>query len=228
MVVLTGTAVHVSGQIGTGQHGPVVADSPKDTERPQANPKSSPPGPGVTPGFNRGGPLTIPMMSNDHIIAVTPKDGRSVTAMVIGFDRWQEYRAPAGVQLRPILSEGVLAPTFSGDEVRELAAFSISSLSVASRNVRGTWVRQQLRQPAKGDIVPSVLPEFAYYQIGSDVYAFSATTNGWDTLHLEGTEPKVVWTRTALIVEQDETLYVFSVAGGNWSKGLKVPSVTAK
>ena len=90
-------------------------------------------------------------------------------------------------------------------------------------------MRQALRQPVKGQLVPNVGPGMAYYQAGSDLYAFSATTNGWDTLHLGGADrPKISWGRTALLVEQDETLYVFSISRGKWSQGLKVPNPAAK
>jgi RNA polymerase sigma factor (sigma-70 family) len=229
LAMLTVAAVRVSGQFGAGTPAPDAADSP---ERPQPlpeNQKSSPDGLGVTPGFGRGGPLTIPTLVNDNFVAITPKDGRSVTAMIIGLDSWQEYRAPEGVRVRPVLGDDVLALSASGTAVTELAAFGTTSLSIAQRNLRGRWVRQALRQPVNGVIEPVVGVGSAYYHVGSEIYAYSATQNGWDTLHLDGNEiPKIVWGRTVILVEQDETLYVFSVSGGTWSKGLKVPSVTAK
>jgi RNA polymerase sigma factor (sigma-70 family) len=201
---------YASGQIDAG---------PAAQEKPQDRQTTKPAAPGVTPSK-----MTLPMVYNDAIIAVTPKDGRSISAMVVDFGVWQEYQAPEGVKVLPILSTDVLALHFSGPEVREIAAFCTSSLTVATQKLRGTWVRQRLRQPAKGNLTPTVLPGMAYYVVGTDIYAFSATMNSWDTLHLEGTEQgKIAWGRTDILVEQGEMLYVFSASGGKWSKGLKVP-----
>ncbi|QEH38587.1 ECF RNA polymerase sigma factor SigH [Aquisphaera giovannonii] len=173
--------------------------------------------------------LSLPTLSNDSIVAVAPRDRRSVTAMVIDDGAWQEYRAPEGTTLVPIMSADVLALMYTGDDVREVAALSTSSTSMVVEKPRGTWVRQPLRQPARGEIIPVLGQGMAYYHVDSDLYAYSATTNTWDTLHLDGAEPpRIALRRSDILAEQGDTLYVFSARRGKWSKGLKVPGTEPK
>jgi hypothetical protein len=169
------------------------------------------------------------VLYNNAIIAVAPKDHRSISAMVSNYGVWQEYRALEGTSITPVLAPDVLALVVEGDEVREVAAFHSPSLTLNWRNPPGTWARQALRRPAKGPVQPVVGPGWAYYRVGGDVYAYSGMMNGWDALYLDGPErPKVATSTTAILVEHAETLYVFNLGSGKWSKGLKVPSPAAK
>ncbi len=192
-------------------------------------PKSPEPAPGERPAVLKNGTPTLarptlPIVYNDAIISVTPKDGRSINAMIVKDGVWQDYRPRENVRLTPLLSNDVLAPGISGTEVREVAALSTSPDAAAAGNSKGKWVRQSLVQPVNGQVFPIVLAGLAFYHIDKEIYAFSAMTNSWDALHLEGAAaPKISPGKTNILVEQGDTLYVFSISRGKWSKGLKVP-----
>ena len=98
---------YVSLQIGA--RAPAAVREAAGFPKPQEDKKFEPGGQGVTPAL-----LTLPVIYNDAIIAVTPKDGRSVNAMVVDYGIWQEYRAPEGVLLHPIMSSDVFAPDSRG------------------------------------------------------------------------------------------------------------------
>jgi hypothetical protein len=226
--LLAVAGAYAAGQIGRSAPAPGQAKAELPAT-PDAQPATIPlPGMGGTPGLSPV-QLKLPTLSNDSIVAAVPKDGRSITAMLVEIGDWQEYKAPEGTRIRPVLSNNVLAVQLSGDEVREIAALGTSPRAVSPGNFRGTWVRQTLRAPARGEVSPIFATDLVYYEIGGDIYAFSATTNGWDTLHLEGAErPRILANGSKILVEQGDTLYVFAASHGKWSKGLQVPGGEAK
>ena len=164
------------------------------------------------------------MVYGPEIISVTSKDNQSISAMVADVGTWDTYQAPAGVHIFGVASNNVMALAVSGDEIPELAAICMASNYPAKGPKPGTFVNHRLEKPAKGEIYPTVGPGLAFYQIGSDVHAFSAATNSWDSIALGGDEiPKVSMAAKAIIAEQEDKVFVFGLNTGKWSEGLKLP-----
>ena len=161
---------------------------------------------------------TIPALRGPSIIAVTAPDGRTLNALSYKFEPgakrvWQGYKIPEGVKhWLPLMGGEVLTIAMNG-EVSELAAFSPER--------EGAWKTQTLREPVEDEVVPIVGPGVAVYQVGNDVYAFSAKASQWGVLNLTGKgAPTVEVDNLAVLVQQGDTLHVFDVANGTWSDGV--------
>lgn len=83
--------------------------------------------------------------------------------------------ADAPLQVTPIDSPDIVALSFKGAKITRLAA--------VDRTNRMLYV-QELRQPAKGQVMPIVAPGIAVYAIGRYLYAYSATAHRWDVAEL--------------------------------------------
>jgi RNA polymerase sigma factor (sigma-70 family) len=173
--------------------------------------------------------IPIPAMQNASMVAVTAPDGRSLRAMSLLGGVWREYQVAQGFHTMPIWTGDMLALAVSGPSVREVAVFDAS-------NNGGSWARQALREPLDGELIPTVGPGLALYQVGNDFYAYSVQAGKWGALHLEGGEAAQSQfacndtvakdgRANAIFVRQGQKLHVFSVPLGQWSEGveLKVP-----
>ena len=91
---------------------------------------------------------------------------------------------PKGVKATGILSDSVLTLMMEGPEITQIVAFDSAS---------GEWLPQNLREPAKGRVIPIVAQDMAAYAVGRFVYAFSAPAKRWDVLELvEGAKPSPI------------------------------------
>jgi hypothetical protein len=124
---------------------------------------------------------------------------------------WHRLQLPPGTTASAILSTDIAALAIKGKSIDHVAAFN------------GGWAVQHLLKPVEGEINPVVGPGFALYQAGRDFYAFSAYAGKWGVLHLEGDEEaKAATSPTNIEVLQGNTLYVFSLMRGEWSKGVAI------
>ena len=124
---------------------------------------------------------------------------------------WRRLQLPPGTTASPIVGEDVVALAIQGKSIDHVAAFN------------GGWAVQHLLKPIEGEINPVVRPGCALYQAGPDFYAFSAKAGKWGVLHLEGgADAKAAISPTDIEVLQGNTLYVFSLGRGEWSKGVAI------
>jgi hypothetical protein len=124
---------------------------------------------------------------------------------------WRRLQLPPGTTASPIVGSDVVALAIKGKSIDHVAVFN------------GGWAVQHLLKPVEGEINPVVGPGCALYQAGKDFYAFSAKAGKWGVLHLEGgEEAKAAMSPTDIEVLQGNTLYVFSLARGEWSKGVAI------
>ncbi len=115
-------------------------------------------------------------------------------------------------RLIPVMGPDLLALAYSGQEVREVAVFN---------GANGKWSIQVLDKPTKGQISPIVGPGSVLYQFDRDFYAFSGVAWRWGVLRLgEGEEPKFQFGSHAILVQQGDTLWVFSLKRGRWTEGV--------
>src|SRR5579883_1979215 len=124
---------------------------------------------------------------------------------------WKRLQLPPGMTATPIVGTDIVALAIKGKSIDHVAVFN-----------RG-WAVQHLLKPVEGEINPVVGPGSALYQADHDFYAFSAVAGKWGVLHLEGgAEAKAAISPTDIEVLQGNKLYVFSLARGEWSKGVAI------
>lgn len=163
----------------------------------------------------------MPVFRTQDILFVESPDRRSIQAMSLAVEGnnpgpavWDRFTLPPGVTATALCSFDTLAPIWKGKQIDQIAAFS---------RYTGVWAVQKLAKPAEEEITPYLAPEGAIYQVGNDVYAFSARKGTWGALHLEGTEkPLVSASQSDIEVLQGNKLYVFSTRRGNWSPGVEI------
>jgi hypothetical protein len=124
---------------------------------------------------------------------------------------WRRLQLPPGTTASPIVGSDVVALAIKGKSIDHVAAFN------------GGWAVQHLLKPVEGEMNPAVGPGSALYQADHDFYAFSVKAGKWGVLHLEGgEEAKAAMSPTDIEVLQGNKLYVFSLARGEWSKGVAI------
>jgi RNA polymerase sigma factor (sigma-70 family) len=157
----------------------------------------------------------ISKLVTDSLVVVQPDDEApdQILACSVETGRWKAYRAPKGTTVTPIASNEILATAPEGDKITQVAAFDPKT---------GEWYPQDLREPAKGQLMPQVNRDMVVYQVGRSIYAFSAQARKWDVLRLgKGARPVPVTHNTVVTVEQDNHLYVFSGKTGRW-EGIEI------
>jgi hypothetical protein len=159
----------------------------------------------------------FPIFRSSAILTVESPDRRSIQAMSLEADRaiWDRLTLPPDVTASPLMGDDTLVLILKGKKIDRVAAFS---------KYIGEWRTQQLARPAEDELTPYVLPGGAVYQVGNDIYAFSATTGTWGVLQLEGEEkPKVSYSPKDIEVLLGNKLYVFSLKhGGTFTPGIEV------
>jgi RNA polymerase sigma factor (sigma-70 family) len=127
---------------------------------------------------------------------------------------WQRLSLPPGITAAPILANDVAALTLKGKSIDHVAAFSMYT---------GTWRKQHLLKPVAEKLALIIGPGCALYQAGNDFYAFSARPGKWGVLHLEGdAKSRGMLSTHDISVVQGNTLYVFNLKHGEWSKGVAI------
>lgn len=163
----------------------------------------------------------LPVFRTQDILVVESPDRRSIQAMSLAVEGngrdhavWEKFTLPQGVTANPICSGDTLAPILKGKRIDLVAAFS---------RYTGIWAVLKLAKPAEEEITPNLSTGGAIYQVGNDVYAFSARKGTWGALHLEGTEkPLVSASPNDIEVLQGNKLYVFSLNVGKWTPGVEI------
>ncbi|MHB1557531.1 MAG: RNA polymerase sigma factor [Isosphaeraceae bacterium] len=161
----------------------------------------------------------MPVFRTQDILVVESPDRRSIQAMSLAAGDqdhavWSKFTLPPGVTATRMSSFDTLAPIWKGKRIDQVAAFS---------RYTGVWAVQKLNRPAEEELTPYLAPGGAIYQVGNDVYAFSARKGTWGALHLEGTEkPRVSASPSDIEVLQGNKLYVFSIKHGQWSPGVEI------
>ncbi len=164
-------------------------------------------------------PNQVPMLRAASILVVQSPDRKAIQAMSLDAGdqdaaSWQKFTIPPGVSASPIISADTLALVLKGRTIDQVAAFSRQT---------GEWKVQRLLKPAEDELAPYLSPGGAIYQVGNDVYAFSARTGTWGVLHLEGEEkPRVAIYPTDIEVLQGNRLHVFSLKHGSFSPGVEI------
>ena len=155
-------------------------------------------------------------MKSSSIILAMSEDQRAWEAMSLESDNatWQRLALPPEITADPVLANDVAALMMKGTKIDHVAAFSMYT---------GEWSPQHLLKPVAGQITPMVVPGCALYQAGNDLYAFSARPGKWGVLHLVGDSAVTAMLSTHDIsVYHGNTLYVFNLKHGQWSKGVAV------
>jgi hypothetical protein len=143
-----------------------------------------------------------------YTIAYKPKSGK-VSAYRVASGEWTSYHLPKGVEAVPIGGPNLAGLVESGDEIHQVAVYSAT---------QGKWFPIDLKEPAKGEVTPSIAPGLAAYTIGRRVYAFSSTTHTWDVLELEeGAKPALITLNSHATVEHNGHLYTFNAKTGKWT-----------
>ncbi len=163
----------------------------------------------------------MPVFRTQDILVVESPDRTSIQAMSLAVegDRsgpavWDRFTLPPGVTATAMCGFDTVAPILKGKQIDQVAAFS---------RYTGVWSVQKLTKPAEEEITPYLAPGGAIYQVGNDVYAFSARKGTWGALHLEGNEkPLVSASQSDIEVLQGNKLYVFSIKHGQWSPGVEM------
>jgi RNA polymerase sigma factor (sigma-70 family) len=159
------------------------------------------------------------VVRSSSILVVQSPDRTAIEAMSLDAGdqaaaSWQRFTIPPGVSASPLLNQDCLALHLRGKTIDHVAAFSRST---------GEWKVQRLLKPAQEELTPYLLLGGVIYQVGNDVYAFSARTGTWGVLHLEGEEkPRVAPSPTDIEVLQGNRLYVFSLKHGSFSPGVEM------
>ena len=161
----------------------------------------------------------LPVLRSASILVVESADRGSLQAMSLDSvgnheGTWQKLPIPPGITASPLMVEDTVALGLKGKAIDHVAAFS---------RYTGKWSIQHLLRPAEERISPYLLPGGAVYQVGNDVYAFSARQGSWGALHLEGAEKaQVALSVNDIDVLQGNRLYVFSLKNGRFSDGVDV------
>ncbi len=163
----------------------------------------------------------LPVFRSQDILVVESPDRTSIQAMSLSVEGdgsdpavWDRFTLPPGVTADPVIGPDTLAPTFKGQMITQVAAFS---------RYTGVWAVQKLKKPVEEEITPCMSPGGVIYQVGNDVYAFSARKGIWGALHLEGNEkPKVAASTNDIEVLQGNKLHVFSLNRGQWSPAVEM------
>jgi RNA polymerase sigma factor (sigma-70 family) len=158
----------------------------------------------------------FPIFRSSAILVAESPDRRSIQAMSLEADEatWDKLTLPSGVTGTAYMGDDTLVLLLRGKKIDRVAAFS---------KYLGKWRTQQLATPAEEELTPYVMPGGAVYQVGNDIYAFSAATGTWGVLRLDGEEkPRVSASPKDIEVLQGNKLYVFSLKHGSFSPGIEV------
>lgn len=171
----------------------------------------------------------IQAVHSGDIVVVESPDGRSINAMslrdsVTNTSEWKTYDIPPGLKVDIAFRDEIMAMRYVGPEIKEVAVFY--SHNLGQGNFEGRWSKQSLLEPVKGKLVPITYRGQALYQAGNDIYEFSARTGQWAVLHLTGSEvASFTMKDDVTFVQQGQSLHVFSVFTGKWSKGVAIKPV---
>ncbi len=161
------------------------------------------------------------------IVLVKSPDGHSYNAWSDDVDQdtsggWQRLEVPEGLKLTPIANTEILAFSYEGKTIEEVAAFSARD---------GQWRRMKLRSPAEGSLAPVIAPGVLLYQVGNIFYAFSAKKGDWAILELPADakdKPRASAHAGHVLVQQGNRLYAFSLKHGKWSMAVDMHVPAAK
>jgi hypothetical protein len=152
----------------------------------------------------------------EHLIFVTSRDGDRVAVYRKSTGQSAALRLPGLQGSRHDVGfkfhGWTLALSIKGPHITQLAVFE---------NVSGPglgWYVQDLREPAD-EAVPTQIDGVTIYCLGRYAYAFSGVVRRWDVLELpqgQFARPVVDQQKKAIIVRNDEHLYLFNAARGKW------------
>jgi RNA polymerase sigma factor (sigma-70 family) len=148
------------------------------------------------------------------IYVIAPKQNR-ISALKLGKGEWRTYSVPAGsIDLALGVDENV-ALQLEGRAIQEVAVFN---------GILDHWSVHKLRAPADGPIAPTLHGGLAAYAIDDTVYAYHSKKDTWVDLRLpksDADDPVGVRVLDeAIVVQQGETVYVYSALIGQWSSGV--------
>ena len=161
----------------------------------------------ITAAQNATGPINvgaagdyvlIQKSGQTGIIASNPETGRTVS-----------YAAPEGTHVMPIIGNDLVAVSFVGKSINQLAVFIPSE---------GKWYTIDLKVPAEGDAAPRSVGDTIIYVVGNRVYAFSAVAHAWGVATLEDRPNRQIQMQgNRITVEDTNRLHVFNPKTAKWT-----------
>jgi hypothetical protein len=153
-------------------------------------------------------PMTL--LETESFIAVRPPGRNEIRAYSIAEGKWATYKVPEGVEATPLADNQVMALALKGESIAQVAVFC-----------GDTWLVQELKEPAKGQITPMVAPGVVVYGSGRYVYALSDAMGFWGVLELpEGTEARARFgfgNKTLMVEDaKNNRLHIFNATVGRW------------
>ena len=204
------------------QAGPQQVQAPKtqassmsDAEKPKAAL------PGASQSYFGGGPGQPSYIRNNNLFFVTSPVGDKFSIYDAVTKKAVTLRLPTSkespLKVVPIRSNGpLIALMLEGPKITRLYVFSIKDWK---------WYNQDLKEPAAGNVYPSVGHSVASYTQGRYIYAFSAEAKRWGILELpEGVparlsqrgQEKVSRYMDSIVVEYDGHVHEFGGNTGEW------------
>ena len=191
------TFADIRGNDGPGKAGARVPGEPNDAGRPAPARDTSPPR-----YLRHGNAIIVISPVGDRVTLYSFETKKSESLELSG-----SKDAPLGVV--PILDQNLVALAMNGPKVTRIAVADMAS---------GTWHSQELHKPIDGRAVPIVAAGVVVYNLGQDVYAYSAEAKQWDVALLpEGTRAAPTVGPGTATIESDGHIYTFSGKTGKWN-----------
>jgi RNA polymerase sigma factor (sigma-70 family) len=113
---------------------------------------------------------------------------------------------------------GLIGFALNGTEITNLVAFNPWTRE---------WISQDLKEPASGQLTPTLYPEVLAYPLGRYFYAYSVPAKKWATLELKR---PIAWNRQGggglggyepkdgkIVVPEEDVVHIFDIKAGEWT-----------
>jgi hypothetical protein len=155
---------------------------------------------------------SVEPVNTGELIAVRSPEYDRVSVLLLAGESWISYTATTGTVLTPLTTLGIVALEQEGPHIQELAVFDVT---------RKEWITHPLPSLIKGEVTPLLNGKHALFPTHSRVYVYNGGSGKWDILDLPGKKlPDVQAVQNAFLVQQDQTLFVYSLVTSAWSKGI--------
>jgi hypothetical protein len=114
----------------------------------------------------------------------------------------------ATLEVIPISAQNLVALRLRGSRITRIAVADTAS---------GTWHPQELRTPAEGQALPILGDGVVVYNLGREIYAYSAEAQRWDVAELpEGVRAMPVVGPGTATIDSHGHIYTFAGKSGRW------------
>jgi hypothetical protein len=83
--------------------------------------------------------------------------------------------------------------------------------------ITGRWAKQPVKLASQTPLVPVVADEVGAFQVGKEVFAFSAEHGRWKSVAVPDLKTPLAVDAKCVTIQTTDTFYVFSAKAGQWS-----------